>query len=133
MTPEFREQLLALPGATTLENRRDGLWMIAPEVDVTAMAKLLRQVEGRLSTITGLIRQRGETDLIYHYIVGSEALNVEARTRDNTIASIAPVTAAANWIECEIHDLFGVNFQGHPHLARLVRPVQLPVGFFREE
>jgi len=35
--------------------------------------------------------------------------------------SIAPVTKAAAWIEREIHDLFGIVFQGHPDLQPLLK------------
>jgi len=132
VTSAFKAQLLALPGATALETRRDGLWMLAPEIDVVAMATFMHRAEGRLSTVTGVAREDGETDLIYHYIIGRGAINVKARTKGNGIASIANVTQSANWIEREIHDLYSVNFVGHPDLSPLVRPVQLPEGFFRE-
>jgi NADH-quinone oxidoreductase subunit C len=41
------------------------------------------------------------------------------------IESLAPVWPGANWLEREIFDLFGINFEGHPDLRRIL----LPEGF----
>jgi NADH-quinone oxidoreductase subunit C len=41
------------------------------------------------------------------------------------IESLAPVWPGANWLEREIFDLFGIKFEGHPDLRRIL----LPEGF----
>jgi NADH-quinone oxidoreductase subunit C len=38
------------------------------------------------------------------------------------IASIAGIYAPANWDEREVYDLFGVDFEGHPELTRILLP-----------
>lgn len=41
---------------------------------------------------------------------------------DPEIASVVPLWQAADWMEREIYDLFGVKFTGHPDLRRIFMP-----------
>ena len=121
-----------VPGATRLERRIDGLWMVAPELDVLAMAERMNRLEARLSTMSGVAIENGETEIIYHYCLGCLGINIKTQTHNRAIRSITPITRAADWSEREICDLYGVHFTGHPNLARLIRPPSLPPGFFRD-
>ncbi len=123
--------LQALPGAAQFEPRADGLWMDAPTLDVTALAVLMLQEQARLSTMTGIALDGGETQVIYHYAKAGLAWHFRVNTRQNTLPSITPVTAAAGWIEREIADQYAVTFAGHPDPRPLVRPTQLAPGYFR--
>lgn len=49
-------------------------------------------------------------------------LRVRVRGDDSVIDSVIPVWPGANWMEREIFDLFGVRFQGHPDLRRILLP-----------
>ncbi len=129
---DIQEKLAELPAATKVTERSDGLWMDALELDSLPLANMIKSLEGRLITISAVPLKNGETELIYHFALGKNQLNIKLYTKANQVNSITPVLPAANWIEREIHDLFGVGFVGHPNMERLIRPVQLREGFFRE-
>ena len=52
-------------------------------------------------------------------------LRTSVSLQDPVIDSLVPVWPGANWLEREIFDLFGIRFEGHPDLRRIL----LPDGF----
>lgn len=44
------------------------------------------------------------------------------------IDSVAELWKAANWLEREVFDLFGVTFRGHPDLRRILMPLDYAEG-----
>ncbi len=49
-------------------------------------------------------------------------LKVYLPNDDPSVPSVTPVFPSANWSEREIYDLFGVVFEGHPDLRRILMP-----------
>ncbi len=49
-------------------------------------------------------------------------LKVLVDEADPTVDSITPVWPGANYYEREIFDLFGIRFEGHPNLRRIMMP-----------
>jgi NADH-quinone oxidoreductase subunit C len=49
-------------------------------------------------------------------------MKVEADRANPVVPSVEGVWKAANWLEREVYDLFGVTFTGHPDLRRIMLP-----------
>ena len=49
-------------------------------------------------------------------------LKVRLSGQDPVIDSLVPVWPGANWLEREIFDLFGIRFNDHPDLRRILLP-----------
>ena len=49
-------------------------------------------------------------------------LKVRLAGDDPRVPSVVPVFPGANWLEREVFDLFGIAFEGHPDLRRLLMP-----------
>jgi NADH-quinone oxidoreductase subunit C/D len=49
-------------------------------------------------------------------------IKVPLRSDDLRTSTISNLWPAANWYEREVWDMFGIVFDGHPHLARLLMP-----------
>ena len=52
-------------------------------------------------------------------------LRTSVSVQHPVVESLVPVWPGANWMEREIFDLFGIRFEGHPDLRRIL----LPDGF----
>jgi NADH-quinone oxidoreductase subunit C len=44
------------------------------------------------------------------------------------IASVVPLWQTADWLEREVYDLFGVDFEGHPDMRRILMPEDYAEG-----
>jgi NADH-quinone oxidoreductase subunit C len=49
-------------------------------------------------------------------------LKVMVDEAEDSVESITPVWAGANYYEREVFDLFGIRFEGHPNLRRILMP-----------
>ncbi len=53
----------------------------------------------------------------------NERIRVTARIADGeSLPSSVPIWATANWLEREVFDMFGIKFEGHPDLKRILLP-----------
>lgn len=64
--------------------------------------------------------------LTYHLLsfepAGRLRLKVPLRGDQPTVDSITDIWPSANWYEREVFDMFGVRFEGHPNLHRIIMP-----------
>jgi NADH-quinone oxidoreductase subunit C len=67
--------------------------------------------------------QRFDVVLHIYSMTQNHMLRVKAGVADGeTIASVTPVWKAANWEEREAFDMFGIVFENHPDLRRILLP-----------
>jgi NADH-quinone oxidoreductase subunit C len=62
-------------------------------------------------------------EVVYHFLSVYENLRVRLKLSTDaasTVPSIVSVFPAANWYEREAYDLYGILFEGHPDLRRLL-------------
>ncbi len=59
------------------------------------------------------------TSLEFHHRI---RLKVGLSDHDPHVPSVTPLFPAANWLEREVYDFFGVIFDGHPDLRRIEMP-----------
>lgn len=64
--------------------------------------------------------------MVYHLLSFENAsrlrLKVPLYGQDPTTTSVTDVWPSANWYEREVYDMFGIRFQGHPRLRRILMP-----------
>ncbi len=79
-----------------------------------------------LSDVTAVDRP-GRFEVVYHlYSIAEETsqvfvLKVYLDDKENpSVASITPLWQGAYYQECEIYDLMGIHFEGHPNLKRIL-------------
>jgi NADH-quinone oxidoreductase subunit C len=106
-------------GRLTIEVSNEGV--------LQAAEYLCREYDARLVTISatdlGL-----DIQLLYHFSIPKLLINLKTIVpkEDLRIVSLTPSIFGANWIEREIHDLFGVEFEGHPDPRRLILSYEWP-------
>ncbi len=63
-------------------------------------------------------------EVVYHLysLRYNRRVRIKARVSESdcSIDSVVPVWIAASWFEREVFDLYGISFQGHPDLRRIL-------------
>jgi len=72
-------------------------------------------------------------EVIYHFAYDQTGcmINLKAFIRDHEnpqIETLALLIDGAEWIEREMHDLYGIDFKNHPRLERLILADDWPEG-----
>jgi len=139
-TPDPHTQTLATlaevfgDGVFTVSRFRDNLRLFVP---ASRLLDLLRTLKTRcgfnfLSEVGGAdyLKYPGRTRSRYevHYVLRnldtSEFLVVKVGADDPepVIPSVVPLWPGANWMEREVFDMYGIRFEGHPDLRRILMP-----------
>jgi Ni,Fe-hydrogenase III component G len=106
---------------------------VEPANIVPAARRLVEHHGLRLATASG-VDARERLEIIYHFSLDVEgafiSLCVTVRKEKPEVDSLAPYLKAAEWIEREVHEMFGIKFIGHPHPKRLLLADDWPEGVY---
>ena len=95
-------------------------------VDVTAVDWPEREVEGKVVRF----------DAVYHWLnlTTQERLRVKVQLAEGeAIPSLVSRFKTADWFEREVFDMFGIPFEGHPNLQRLLTWPDFPGHALRKD
>ncbi len=119
-------ELSPCPGADVAET--PAFWVSAAHLVPICLA--LRDAPGlefhAFSNVTAVDHHPRRTprfDLVYHVVSPHRRARVRLKVQlglDEPIATVTPVWAGAGWCEREVYDLFGIVFDGHEDLRRLM-------------
>jgi NADH-quinone oxidoreductase subunit C len=122
----------AIPGAVTHISYWVGDWtIIVSAAEMLSVARHLRDATDAAFdlcsdvTATDWPTRPERFDLIYCLFSTRHRHRVRMKTKvaeDQPIPSVTSVWPAANWLEREVFDMFGVNFTGHPDRRRILMP-----------
>jgi len=123
----------ALPAGVQALSLYLGDWtIIAPLAHVHAVLLHLRDAaDARFDYLSDLTasdwppRKDARFDVIYCLYSTRHRHRVRVKVRvseTDPLPSATSVWAAANWLEREVWDMFGVNFVGHPDRRRILMP-----------
>src|SRR5262245_4250089 len=122
----------ALPGSVEALSFWVGDWtVIVPAARILEIAKHLRDAPDAAFdlcsdvTVTDWPPRAERFDVVYmlYSTRHRHRIRVKAKVKeDQPLASVSGVWPAANWLEREIWDMFGVNLTGHPDRRRILMP-----------
>ncbi len=132
--PAARVLNAKLPGAITdiIRFRDETTIHVQPEL-FREVCRTLRDDENVafdfLTDLTAVDMLRLRTSPRFDVVAQLYSLRNRVRVRikagiddGQTIPSLVPLWNGANWMEREAYDMFGINFDGHPNLKRIMLP-----------
>ena len=115
-----------LPGVA-LAVEGGAVWVASK--DLVAVCRCLKDTErfglDYLANLTAVDYPPDRMDVVYHLYSmahkhGPLVLKVKLPRATPTAASVTPIWRGAEFQEREVYDLFGVTFEGHPDLRRIL-------------
>jgi NADH-quinone oxidoreductase subunit C len=124
---------MAMPDGVAALSYYLGDWtVIVPVAHILDVARYLRGApDARFDYLSDLTatdwppRAEGRFDVVYCLYSTRQRHRVRLKVKvgeHDGLPSVTGIWAAANWLEREVWDMFGVNFTGHPDRRRILMP-----------
>jgi len=106
-----------------LQKARRSIVTIRPSA-ILAISEYLYKSEGYRFIIASALHTRRGFEIYYHFSFDSDgsilSLHVILDKEKPHIESLSNMFSASNWIEREMHELFGIDFLNHPNQEKLL-------------
>ncbi len=116
------------------EHSRQRAYVTIEPKDIPSIAGFVFKDLGCRFVIASGIDTPDAIEILYHFSNDSTGQMVTLKTRikdkkNPRIESLAPQFKAAEWIEREMWELLGIQFDNHPNLTRLLLDEDFPEDF----
>ncbi|MGN6133685.1 MAG: NADH-quinone oxidoreductase subunit C [Aureliella sp.] len=130
---ELEELLRSVTAALSWSEFRGDLRLVVPAASLLPVMERLKTAAGMdmLVDVTAvdLLEYEGATDryrVVYLLLNTASGARLEVNTHVNdpepSLPSVYGLWNAADWLEREVYDMYGVVFTGHPDFRRLLLP-----------
>jgi len=120
---KFKEKFKSVITEVAEKNQRRVIVTIKPDSILKVANWLYKEAEFRFIIASALHTKKG-FEIHYHFSRDSIGLILNIHVilaKDNPeIESLSNMFNASNWIEREMHELFGINFLNHPNQDKLI-------------
>jgi NADH:ubiquinone oxidoreductase subunit C len=107
----------------TIKNGKRIVVSVNPDT-ILKIAGFLYKTEGFRFIIASALHTKKGFEIHYHFSNDATGLilniHVVLDNKDPQIESLSNMFNASNWIEREMHELFGINFLNHPNQEKLI-------------
>lgn len=120
---------------TVIESKcfRDETTIVVKKESIVDVCKFLKNDKSLrfnyLSDLCGVdkLAVNNTFEIVYHLysLIRNNRIRLKAQIPNSerpSIATVFPVWPTANWHEREVYDMFGVVFEGHPDMRRILTP-----------
>lgn len=105
------------------KNQRRITVSVRPD-SILKIAEYLYKSAGFRFIIASALHTKKGFEILYHFSMDTTGLvlniHVVLDKEKPQIESLSNMFNASNWIEREMHELFGINFLNHPNLEKLI-------------